>query len=84
MPARCPECDTPLVHEEGEAIVRCDGPACPAQRRARLLHWAARNAMDIAGLGEAVVAQLVGDGTGDPQLGLLRRRGSRIPRTCTD
>ncbi len=58
MPARCPECDTPLVHEEGEAIVRCDGPACPAQRRARILHWAGRNAMDIEGLGEAVVEQL--------------------------
>jgi len=59
LPARCPECDTPLVHEEGEAIVRCDGPACPAQRRARLLHWGGRNAMDIAGLGDAVVEQLV-------------------------
>ncbi len=58
MPARCPECDTPLVQEEGEAIVRCDGASCPAQRRARLLHWAGRNAMDIEGLGEAVVEHL--------------------------
>ena len=58
FPTACPECGTPLVHEEGEAIIRCDGPACPAQRRARLLHWAARDAMDIAGLGEAVVDQL--------------------------
>jgi len=62
FPTRCPECDTPLVHEEGEAVIRCDGPACPAQRRARLLHFAGRDAMDIAGLGEAVVDQLVTGG----------------------
>lgn len=59
FPTHCPECGTPLVHEEGEAVIRCDGPACPAQRRARLLHYAGRDAMDIAGLGEAVVEQLV-------------------------
>jgi DNA ligase (NAD+) len=62
MPTTCPECGTALVQEEGEAILRCDGPACPAQRRARLLHFAGRNAMDIAGLGEAVVEQLVARG----------------------
>jgi DNA ligase (NAD+) len=62
FPDACPECGTPLVHEEGEAIIRCDGPACPAQRRGRLLHWAARSAMDIAGLGEAIVEQLVATG----------------------
>jgi DNA ligase (NAD+) len=61
-PTHCPECGTLLVHEEGEAIIRCDGPACPAQRRARLLHYAGRDAMDIAGLGEAVVDQLVSGG----------------------
>jgi DNA ligase (NAD+) len=59
FPTRCPECHTPLVQEEGEAIIRCDGPACPAQRRAHLLHYAGRDAMDIAGLGDAVVEQLV-------------------------
>ena len=62
FPDTCPECGTPLVHEEGEAIIRCDGPACPAQRRGRLLHWAARSAMDITGLGDAVVEQLVAAG----------------------
>jgi DNA ligase (NAD+) len=59
IPSACPECGTPLVQEEGEAVIRCDGPACPAQRRARLLHFAGRDAMDVAGLGEAVVEQLV-------------------------
>src|SRR5688572_3314355 len=62
LPEACPECGTPLVHEEGEAIVRCDGPACPAQRRGRLLHWASRSAMDIAGLGDVIVEQLVAKG----------------------
>jgi DNA ligase (NAD+) len=62
FPANCPECGTPLVHEEGEAVVYCDNPVCPAQRRARLLHYAARGAMDIAGLGEAVVEQLTAKG----------------------
>ena len=62
FPKQCPECGTPLVQEEGEVAIRCDGPACPAQARARLLHYAARDAMDIAGLGDAVVEQLVGNG----------------------
>ncbi len=62
FPTDCPECGTVLVHEEGEAVIRCDGPACPAQRRARLLHFASKGAMDIAGLGEAVVEQLVAQG----------------------
>jgi DNA ligase (NAD+) len=59
MPDRCPECGTPLVQEEGEVALRCDGVACPAQRRGRILHWASRGALDIAGLGGAVVEQLV-------------------------
>ena len=62
FPTLCPECGTPLVHAEDEAVIRCDGPACPAQRRARLLHYASKGAMDIAGLGEAVVEQLVAQG----------------------
>jgi DNA ligase (NAD+) len=68
MPTACPECGTALTAEEGEAIIRCDGPACPAQLRARLLHWAGRDAMDIAGLGEAVVEQLVAGGEGRPPI----------------
>jgi len=70
FPERCPECGTPLVHEEGEAVIRCDGPACPAQRKARLLHYAARDAMDIGGMGEAVVDQLVGQGLVEDAAGL--------------
>jgi DNA ligase (NAD+) len=59
MPERCPACGSPLVQEEGEVALRCDGVACPAQTKGKLLHWASRGALDIAGLGEAVVEQLV-------------------------
>jgi DNA ligase (NAD+) len=59
MPDRCPECETPLVQEEGEVALRCDGPACSAQARRRLLHWASRGALDIAGIGESWVEQMV-------------------------
>jgi DNA ligase (NAD+) len=59
MPAQCPACGSALVQEEGEVALRCDGVACPAQTKGKLLHWASRGALDVAGLGEAVVEQLV-------------------------
>ena len=62
MPDRCPACDAPAVREPGEAARRCTNPACPAQRRAALLHYAARAAMDIDHLGPALVDQLVDRG----------------------
>ncbi|MEP7029183.1 MAG: NAD-dependent DNA ligase LigA [Candidatus Eisenbacteria bacterium] len=78
FPTHCPECGTPLVHEEGEAVIRCDGPACPAQRRARLLHYASKGAMDIAGLGEAVVEQLVAQGLAHDPADLYRLAASTL------
>lgn len=59
MPKQCPACGSRLVQEEGEVALRCDSVACPAQAKRQLLHWASRGAMDLAGLGEAVVEQLV-------------------------
>lgn len=59
MPDRCPACGAPAVREEGEAARRCTNPACPAQRRAALLHYSSRAAMDIDHLGPALVDQLV-------------------------
>jgi DNA ligase (NAD+) len=60
MPARCPVCGSETVREEGEADRRCvAGLWCPAQRRQALLHFAQRRAMDIEGLGEKLVGQLV-------------------------
>lgn len=57
LPPQCPECSTALVRLEGEAVTRCPNLGCPARRRGNLLHWA--QAMEIEGLGEALVQQLV-------------------------
>ncbi|MFS8910634.1 NAD-dependent DNA ligase LigA [Synechococcus sp. H60.3] len=59
LPSHCPECGTPLVRSAGEAVTRCPNPECPAKIRGQLQHWASRDAMDIEGLGEKRVAQLV-------------------------
>ncbi|MFN2581329.1 MAG: helix-hairpin-helix domain-containing protein, partial [Candidatus Dormibacteria bacterium] len=61
-PNRCPACDFELVREEGEAVRRCLNPLCPAQRRERLLHFASRAALNIEGLGPAIVDQLIDAG----------------------
>ena len=62
MPAVCPSCGEPVTREEGEAALRCTNPECPAQRLRHLIHFASRDAMDIEGLGPAVVEQLVSNG----------------------
>ena len=63
MPQRCPECGSPVVRVPGEAATRCTGGLyCKAQRKQTLLHFAARRAMDIEGLGEKLVDQLVEQG----------------------
>ncbi len=63
MPTACPECGSAIVRLEGEAIARCSGGLiCPAQRKASLLHFASRRAMDIEGLGDKLAEQLVDGG----------------------
>ncbi|MEY2551853.1 MAG: ligase [Verrucomicrobiota bacterium] len=59
MPKHCPECGSAVVKDEGQVAVRCVNSQCPAQVRRRIEHFASRGAMDIEGLGEAVVNQLV-------------------------
>ncbi len=60
MPTHCPECGSAIVKLEGEAIARCSGGLiCPAQRKQALLHYAQRRAVDIEGLGDKLVDQLV-------------------------
>lgn len=59
MPAKCPECGTKIHHEEGEVAYRCVNVSCPARRKESLLHFAGRHAMNIDGLGEKIVDQLV-------------------------
>lgn len=59
FPTHCPACGDPLVREEGEVAIRCVNEHCPAQRRRQILHFVARGAMEIDGLGEAIVDQLL-------------------------
>ena len=60
MPSTCPECGAPVLRLEGESTARCsNGLACPAQRKQAILHFASRRAMDIEGLGDKLVDQLV-------------------------
>lgn len=60
MPALCPACNTGIVRDQGAAAHRCVNTACPAQRYERIRHFVSQAAMDIDGLGEKLVAQLLG------------------------
>lgn len=62
FPQSCPDCHARLVRDEGGVYIRCPNPACPAQLKERLRYYASRNAMDIEGLGDKLVEQLVNDG----------------------
>jgi DNA ligase (NAD+) len=59
IPTICPECGSKVVKEEGQVAVRCINGQCPAQLKRRIEHFASRGAMDIEGLGEMMVEQLV-------------------------
>lgn len=59
LPERCPSCGEPVLRTEGEAATRCVNPQCPAQLLRHLIHFASRDAMDIDGLGPAVLEQLL-------------------------
>ena len=60
LPAHCPVCNSEVVQQEGEAVARCSGGLfCPAQRKQAIKHFASRKAMDIEGLGDKLVDQLV-------------------------
>lgn len=59
MPLFCPVCNAPVYREEGEAAYRCSGGECPAQLARNVIHFASKGAMDIEGLGPAVVHQLL-------------------------
>ena len=60
-PRECPECGTKLVKDAGGVYIRCPNLECPAQLKERIRYFASRNAMDIEGLGDKLVDQLVGE-----------------------
>ncbi|MBE3578563.1 MAG: NAD-dependent DNA ligase LigA [Caldanaerobacter subterraneus] len=62
MPDRCPECGALAVRLPGEAVRRCTGLNCPAQIARRIIHFASKDAMDIEGLGPAIINQLLSKG----------------------
>ncbi len=62
MPTICPSCKSPVFREEGEAVIRCTNADCPAQLLRHLIHFTSRDAMDIEGLGPAVLEQLYDSG----------------------
>ena len=62
MPTRCPRCDSELVRGDEEAVWRCENTSCPAKLQRGLEHFASRGAMNIDGLGESLIAQLIENG----------------------
>ncbi len=88
FPGQCPDCGSDVAREEGEAVIRCiGGMACGAQLKALIRHFASRKAMDIEGLGDKLIDQLVDDGLigsvadifrlSQPQLATLERMGEK-------
>lgn len=59
MPQICPSCNSPVFREEDEAVIRCTNADCPAQLLRHLIHFTSRDAMDIEGLGPAMLEQLL-------------------------
>jgi DNA ligase (NAD+) len=62
LPENCPACGSKLLRSPDEVAVRCENAGCPAQTKERVLHFASRDAMDIDGMGDAIVSQLVDKG----------------------
>jgi len=62
MPTHCPECQTPVVQLEGEIATKCPNIYCPAQVKGRLLHFVSRKALNIDGIGEALIDQVIAKG----------------------
>ena len=94
MPERCPACGERVVRLEGEVAVRCVNPSCPAQAAERLRHFVSRRAMDVEGLGDERIEQLLGAGLledvaslydlGADQLAPLERWGPKSAANVID
>ena len=94
LPERCPVCGAEVVRDEDGAALRCTGAECPAQLLRNLTHFASRNAMDIDGLGPAVIQQLVDSGLvktaadlyalRPEQIEVLERMGQKSAQNAVD
>jgi len=94
MPVNCPVCSQPVVRPSGEAVTRCVNASCPAILRAALQHWVSRDALDINGMGEKLVQQLVDRGIVQTvadiydltaqQLEILERMGKKSAEKLVD
>lgn len=80
MPEFCPSCGAPVEREEGEAALRCDNTQCPAQLLRHLIHFVSRDAMDIEGLGPAVLEQLVQNGMVSSPVDLYRLQAPAVEK----
>ena len=78
MPKACPVCGTEVVRPEGEVIRRCVNANCPARLKESILHFASRRAMNVDGLGEALVDQLVDGGLIDSVAGLYHLTAEQL------
>lgn len=78
MPEVCPSCGSAVVREQDEAALRCTNTDCPAQLMRHLIHFVSRDAMDIDGLGPAVLEQLVNEGMVKSPVDLYRLDPERI------
>lgn len=94
IPSICPSCGSIAEREEGEAVLRCVNMACPAQVARNLMHFASRDAMDVDGLGPAIVHQLLDAGLvqsfadlytlEEGQLAKLERMGKRSAKNLVN
>ncbi len=94
IPSTCPSCGSIAEREEGEAVLRCVNMACPAQVARNLVHFASRDAMDVDGLGPAIVHQLLNAGLvqsfadlytlEEGQLAKLERMGKRSAKNLVN
>lgn len=78
MPQFCPSCGSRVSREDGEAAVRCTNTACPAQLMRNLIHFVSRDAMDIEGLGPALLETLVGGGLVSSPVDLYKLKAEDI------
>ena len=78
MPVVCPSCQAKLAREEGEAVLRCGNPLCPAQRLRELAHFCSKAGLDIEGLGERSIGQLVAAGLVSGIADLYRLRPEQL------